>query len=318
MNEHLNVTLALAKQAYEELIRLVPLSELEHSEFGSGAKRERVEELLKRLNGSVNSVQRILSEHVSGSLDAPIIGVPPAHRAFYNDVLVPHGKLLQRAYFEISDLSLLIDLLDDPADEKPRPLMLNAMSWALERWNDSLDEDESFDWYERGFNIDGAQEIVDMPWFQPDQWSQNLKLLHPVLVDRSPQVMRDHVRYRLTEIYRAFTHGLWMAAVALSRSLVEFSLKTNAKRLGVSTTLPGVAGRPEDKSLKQLREEVAAVLPALAKPIETVRETGNRILHPKKHDVIAHPKVMRAEALDCIRATRLIVETLYSEVGATK
>jgi hypothetical protein len=51
-------------------------------------------------------------------------------------------------------------------DEKPKPLILNAMSWALERWNDMLDEDESFDWYERGFNIDGAQEVVGMRWFQ--------------------------------------------------------------------------------------------------------------------------------------------------------
>lgn len=105
-----------------------------------------------------------------------------------------------------------------------------------------------------------------------------------------------------------------MAAVALSRSLVEFSLKANATRLGVSITYVGAGGRPESKSLKQLGEEVGKVIRALTAPIETVRETGNRILHPKKHDVIARPKVMRAEALDCIRATRFIVETLYSEV----
>ena len=196
--------------------------------------------------------------------------------------------------------------------------MLNAMSWALERWNDMLEEDESLDWHDRGFNINGAKELVGMPWFQPDDWSQNLKLLHPILVDRPQQVMRDHVRYRLTEIYRAFAYGLWMAAVALSRSLVEYSLKANATRLGISTTFVGLGGRPEDKSLKQLGEEVAAVLPALGAPIETVRDTGNRILHPKKHDVIAHPKVMRSEALDCIRAPRVIVETLYSEVPPAK
>jgi len=44
-----------------------------------------------------------------------------------------------------------------------------------------------------------------------------------------------------------------------------------------------------------------------------VREAGNRILHPKKRDVISHPKVMRSEALDCIRAARLIVESVFSE-----
>src|SRR6266568_3541238 len=169
---------------------------------------------------------------------------------------------------------------EDPTNEKPKPLILNAISWGLERWNDTLDEDESFEWYERGFNIDGAQDLVGMPWFQPDEWAQNLKFLQPVLVDRSPQVMRDHVRYRLTEIYRAFSYGLWMATVALSRSLVEFSLKANAKRLGISITYPGAGGRPEDKSLKQLGEEVAKVLPAFAQQGFSLRAFTRKCLPP--------------------------------------
>jgi hypothetical protein len=126
--------------------------------------------------------------------------------------------------------------------------------------------------------------------------------------------MRDHVRYRLLEIYRAFTFGLWMSAIALSRSLVEFSLRTNAPRYNVSITKDGLDGRPEDKSLKRLGEDFAIHLPELSKPIEIVRDTGNRILHPKKHDVIAHPKVMRSEALECIRAARQVVEAVYSEL----
>ena len=317
MSDTLNSTLALARQAYEELLRLLPLDELERNEFGSGPKRERIAELLKKLNSTINTVQCTLGEHVATSSEPPVVTLPTAHRTFYNEILLPKGKALQRAYLEISGLSMLVDLLNDPTDEKPKPLMLDAINWALERWSDMLDEDEQFEWYERGFDIEGAQDLVAMPWFQPDEWSQNVKLLQPVLVDRSPQVMRDHVRYRLTEIYRAFAHGLWMAAIALSRSLVEFSLKANAPRLGVSITFQGVGTRPEDKSLKQLGEEVAAKVQDLAIPIETVRETGNRILHPKKQHVIAHPKVMRAEALECVRAARLIVETLYSDGSST-
>lgn len=318
MSDALNLTLALAKQAYEELLRLTPLDALERNDFGSGPKRERVAELLKKLNATINTVQHALGEHVAASPEPPVIALPAADRTFYNEVLLPKGKGLQRAYLEISGLNMLVGLLDDPTDEKPKPLMLDAISWALERWNNMLDDDEQFEWYERGFNIEGAQDLVAMPWFQPDDWSQNLKLLQPVLVDRSPQVMRDHVRYRLTEIYRAFAYGLWMAAIALSRSLVEFSLKANAPRLGISITYQGAGGRTEDKSLKQLGENIAAQVQALAAAIDTVRETGNRILHPKKHDVIAHPKVMRTEALECVRAARLIVETLYSDSSVAK
>ena len=61
MTDHFNITIALAKQAYEELIRLVPLAALERYEFGSGPMRDRVEELLKRMNASINSIQRTLS-----------------------------------------------------------------------------------------------------------------------------------------------------------------------------------------------------------------------------------------------------------------
>jgi hypothetical protein len=313
MSDALNLTLALAKQAYEDLLRLTPLDALDQNDFGSGPKRERVAELLKKLNAAINAVQRTLGEHVAAAHEPPVITLPTAHREFYNEVLLPKGKFLQRAYLEISGLNMLVGLLDDPTDEKPEPLMLDAISWALERWNDALDEDEQCEWYERGFNIEGAQDLVAMQWFQPDDWSRNLRLLQPVLVDRSSQVMRDHVRYRLTEIYRAFAYGLWMAAIALSRSLVEFSLKANATRLGISITYQGPGGRLEDKSLKQIGEDVAAQVQGLSAAMDTVRETGNRILHPKKHDVIAHPKVMRAEALECVRAARLIVETLYSD-----
>ena len=295
---------------------MAPLAELVRCEFGSGPKREQIAELLNKLNTSINFIKRELTEHVADSSEAPIFSIPTPHRDFYNNVILPHWKSLQRAYFEIDDLSIFIGILDDPTDDKPKALLFNAISWGLERWYDNLEEDESSEWYERGFDIEGAQDLVAMPWFKPDEWSQNLKSLQPILVDRNPQVMRDHVRYRLTEIYRAFAYGLWMAAIALSRSLVEFTIKANAPRLSIIITYRGDGGRLEDKSLKQLGIEVSHALPKLATSIETVRETGNRILHPKKHDVISHPKVMRTEALDCIRAARFIVENLYSEIPA--
>jgi hypothetical protein len=314
MPQNLNILIALTKQAYGELIGLVPLDSLQGGDFGYGSKRVRVEELLGKLNSQIIAIQRTLSEHVIESSESPILTIPPEHRAFYNEVVVPQSKTLQRAYFDISGLSNLFDILEDSESDKPNPQIHNAMRWGLERWNDMLDEDESIEWLERGFNIVDALKLVDMPWFRPDEWSRNFKLLQPVLIDRSPKVMRDHVHYRLTEIYRAFAFGLWMAAIALSRSLVEFSIKANASRIGISVTYEGTGGRIEDKSLKWLGEDVANARPALAKPIEVVRNTGNRILHPKKHDVIAHPKVMHTEALECIRAAKLIVENLYSEV----
>ena len=270
--------------------------------------------MLKKLNAHVNTIKRVLSAAVSDGNGPPILTLPPAHRIFWSERLAPNATTLQRAYCEILGLGVLAELLDYPsAEDMPRTTILSAISWGLERWYDMLDEDELFEWSDRGFSIEGAQEVVAMPWFSPDEWSRNQRMLEPVLVDRPVNVMRDHVRYRLLEIYRAFTFGLWMSAIALSRSLVEFSLRTNAPRFNVSITKDGPDGRPEDKSLKRLGEDIAVHVPEVATPVEVVRETGNRILHPKKHDVIAHQKVMRAEALDCIRAARQVVEAVYSE-----
>ena len=314
MPEDLNLAIALATQSLDELLKLISLEELTQHHFGPEPKRTRIAELLKKLNSHVNTIKRALSAAVSDGIGPPILTLPSAHRTFWNERLAPNATTLQRAYFEISGLGVLAELLDYPsAEDKPRATMLSAVSWGLERWYDMLDEDELFEWLERGFNIEGAQEVIAMPWFAPDEWSRNQRMLEPVLVDRPSNVMKEHIRYRLLEIYRAFTFGLWMSAIALSRSLVEFSLRTNAPRFNVSITKDGRDGRPEDKSLKRLGEDIAVHVPEVAKPVEIVRETGNRILHPKKHDVIAHPKVMRAEALDCIRAARQIVETVYSE-----
>lgn len=301
MNDHLNIALAAAKQAYQELTGLASLSDLEKGEFGSDPKRGRIVRLLEQLDASINSIQRTLAEHVSSLSEAPVVSVPSPLRSFYNEILSPQRKRLQRAFRQIDGRGWLDDLFDsamlEQVNVKPVPRILNLMSWGVEwleqqrnSFGDSLDE-----WYEQGYDFEGAQSMVAKPWFQPDEWLSNMECLSPVLVDRSPQNMRDHVRYRLVEIYRAFTFGLWMAVAALCRSLVEFSLKTNAPRFGVTVTSVGVGGRTEEKSLMQLGQEVAALQPALASPIATVREVANRILHPKKRDVIAFPKIMRAE-----------------------
>jgi len=312
MLEQLNSTLAGAKQAYEELIRLVPLSDLEKNEFGTAPKRERITYLLGKLTTAIGTVQRALTS-VTETAESPVLSISATHRDFYYNILFPHARILERAQLESEGLGFFADLFPvEAAAEEPKPRILSAISWGLERWSNMLEEDELLEWLERGFDIEEAQRVVEMAWFRPDAWLQNLRLLGPVLVDRPPHELRNHVRYRLTEIYRAFGFGLWMSAIALSRSLVEFSLKSNASNLGISTTYIGPGGRTEDKSMSQLAAEVTAAIPALSQSIETVRETGNRILHPKKRDVIAYPKVMRDEALACIRAARRIVEHLHS------
>ena len=321
MPDHLNVTLALAKQAFDELLALATLVELDHFQFTAGPKLDRIVALLSKLNRQINDVDRTLSELVSDSTDPPLLSVPSAHRKNYYEIVVDHGPAIQRAHLKAAGLGEFLDILETTDDANPKPYRLNALVFALERWRDSrdneLDEFEwTHEWYERGFNIDGAIEVIETPWFQPDQWAQNLRLLRPVLIDRRTDSLRDLARHRLTEVYRAFTFGLWLASIALSRSLVEYAIKANASRLSIELVSVTTEGRREDKSLRDLQQEVSMVLPSLSASLEAVRFTGNRILHPSKHDVVSHPVVLRSEALSCVLATKQIVETLYSELPA--
>ncbi|WP_372824993.1 hypothetical protein [Polaromonas sp.] len=319
MSDQLNVTLALAKQAFDELLALTTFDELDHFQFATGPKLDRIVELLNKLNRQINDVDRTLSELVSDLADPPLLSVPPAHRNNYYEIVVEHGPAIQRAHLKAAGLGEFLDILETTDDANPKPYRLQALAFALERWRDSRDNEEGefewmHEWYERGFNIDGAIQVVQTPWFQPDRWAQNLRLLRPVLIDRRTDSLRDLARHRLTEVYRAFTFGLWLAAIALSRSLVEYAMKANASRLGIELVSVTTEGRREDKSLWDLQQEVSVVLPSLSSSMETVRFTGNRILHPSKHDVMSHPVVLRSEALSCVLATKQIVEALYSQL----
>lgn len=180
-----------------------------------------------------------------------------------------------------------------------------------------LNDEELEDWRERGFEIEAASEFVDKGFFAPDFWSENLRLLRPVLLDRPPHTVPLHIQVRLKEIYRAFTYGLWMSAIALSRSVAEYAIINNASRFGIDPVFER-NGKKESKRFELLIDEITEKHPELRDPLETVRNTGNRILHPKKKrgvEIISIPKVIRDEALECVTQTRFIVESLYALGG---
>ncbi len=64
--------------------------------------------------------------------------------------------------------------------------------------------------------------------------------------------------------------------------------------------------------MKELCGEFSEHFPSISKELCRVRDAGNRIMHAKKRDVIAFPKVLRDEALECIRSMRHCLETIYT------
>lgn len=312
MPHEIESQLALAKQHFDELVRLIPLERLKMGEFGDGALRSRVEHLLQKLVSLNSTITRFLSQYLSVPDEPPIVTISSRHLAFYQNDLEPNAQLLQDARWDIFELRELLGDWPSEVSDSPKALyVLNALRWGVKSRLD-MEEAEQEDWHRRGFDYEAAFNFVEEPIFRPDSWLDNRQLLRPVLVDRPALNIRIHVRYRLSEIYRAFTFGLWMATIALCRSVVEFSIKDRAPHYGIEITRLNSRNILDDKRLGELISDISEKLPSLKSDLETVRETGNRVLHPKKRDVIAFPKVLREEALRCVQATKKAVKGLYS------
>jgi hypothetical protein len=320
MTIELQQNLALSKQHFEELIALTTIDCLLKGEYDQGPKRQRIQELIGNLVLLLKAVEDEFTAHLDNDQDAPIMHMNLELRDFYTNMLEPNANKLRDIFIGITGLreSLGVagweELLEGLNLSNTKTPIANAVSWGLERWWTMLEEGEQEDWLERGFNVEAAIDVVNKGFFAPDNWLENQRLLRPVLVARPLNVVPSHVQFRLREIYRSFVHGLWMSTIALSRSVAEYAIIDNGPRLGLDVSQEW-RGKKEFKELKRLIDEVAAKYPHLRTPLERVRTTGNRILHPKKKrdvEIISFPKVMREESLECIKGTRLVVESLYS------
>ena len=57
MTEHLDASLALAKQAYDELVQSMSVEALEKFNFGEGPKRDQIESLLRKIHTSIVAIR---------------------------------------------------------------------------------------------------------------------------------------------------------------------------------------------------------------------------------------------------------------------
>jgi hypothetical protein len=326
MTVELKQNLALAKQHYQDLMALTTIDRLLNREYDSGPKRQRIQELLGKLVSLLKAVDDEFSAHLDKGDDAPILHVNLELRDFYANVLEPNAYKFHNIWLDITGIGKSLgvscweQLLEGPNPSGTKTPIANAVCWGLRRWWEILEDEEEQEWLERGFKIEDALDLVEKGFFAPDFWLENQRLLHPVLVGRPLNTVPSHVQYRLKEIYRSFTQGLWMSAIALCRSVSEYAIINNGPRLGLDIASDW-NGKKCFKRFELLIDEVGGKYPALQEPLDKVRVTGNRILHPtKKRDteIISFPKVMREEAFECIKDTRLVVEKLYSLEGTSK
>jgi hypothetical protein len=320
MITELSRDLAIAKQHFEELTSLTTIDSLARGNYETGAKWERIQELLEKIIILLPDIKEVFFLQLDKS-DTPIMQISANLKEFYTVELEPNANKLFDIWVDIKGLKELMVLLSKELNQphRERPIA-KAMDAALDRWVNVLTDGELKEWLEEGFSIETAGNFLDKAFFAPDLWLENSRLLsRPILLGRHQRNSNVplHIKTRLTEIYRAFIYGLWMSAIALSRSVAEYAIINNAGRFDIDP-IDERKGRNYSKPFGRLIDEIAEIRPELRDPLETVQDAGNRTLHPKKksgNKILLLPKAMRNEALECVIQTRFVVENLYTHTG---
>jgi hypothetical protein len=304
----IDAVLALAEQAFEELIAIRPLDRIAVGDRGDAAQSGRIDHLLSSLYAVCARVKHEFQGRVRSD-DMPALAVAPSHAEFLRTKLLPNVGAIEQAYF--ADSPLLLEMLGTEADLQAVPArgsIRDALWFTTAYTNDMMGDPD-----DRRHNVDTAFALLDEPWFVPDLWDANVRSLRPVILGLEASRVPQRIRFRVIEMHRSFVFGAWMAAVALSRAVVEFALIERAPSIGFSATQTSRAGVEEYLSLQKLVANASEAMPELSADLERLRDAGNRILHPKKkQNVVPLPRVLREEAFACIESATRVLELLYA------
>lgn len=306
----INKTLTIAKQYFEELVRIRSVEQLKQQDYGEGAQRKRVDFLLEKLKYSIAEIEKILVDHLHQPDSSPMAEGSPQLLRFYKNELKPNAQLIQEAFLRTTGLWELLpdDLFSyDPLKGSP---VLTTIESALEYWDGTIDEEDKRR-YEI-FSFEGARKTVGLPFFKPDEWLQNLRELEPVLTGQPKAKIPQQIQIRLAEMYRGFILNQWFSVIALSRTILEYTILTRAAHFEIDAVKSRTNDRPEYWKLEKLVGLVSEKHPTIKDDTTTIRETGNRIMHPNKHHVISHPHIIRKEAFECLQSIKRIVEYAYA------
>lgn len=295
--------LAELKELYTQICQLVPP--------GASAEETPVPDERKRVIVTLIHHLLLHDKQIDGILKASSLdGLPQPVSTellrFYREQLIPDKKRLQNLFLDWIGLpNVDIDL------GKVHPSTEDAPIWHIlvsgfDGW--SGDESGAFSTEE----LDTAGQLLFSSFFEPDQWMRNSHELHPVSGEGADRLLPSNIRVRVRELYHSFVLGNYLAAIALTRAMLEYAIVEYAARLDIKPYFTDQIGRKRNRRLRELVEELSEKIPILRLPMETIIDAGNRTLHPEQKDrLVLLPDMLHDVALDSISATRDVLEQLY-------
>ncbi|MHB1897544.1 MAG: DUF4145 domain-containing protein [Metallibacterium sp.] len=237
------------------------------------------------------------------ALDGAAVAASSTGVEKYREQVQSHTSEFDSILFALADIEPNSTAL--PPEERNTPV-LDILLSGFDFW--SLDVNGGGDQFSNE-DLKRAGRLLSSSFFEPDRWLSNSEILQPIVGDKADIRLNTPLRQRLKELYHSFKLGNHYAALALSRSILEYVLIDRAGALGFDPH--GSDGK--FKRLSWLIDDAAAVHPEIKAAMESVRDAGNMVMHPGGHktNVTSLPGALKFAALESTKAVRSIVESLY-------
>lgn len=244
---------------------------------------------------------------LNSTLNAQPVNVSANLRDFFTTEVLPHRERLEKIVGRLWEaLEPGTRLLPSEMRESNTPAW-NIFATGVDWWSSNNDGEYS------EAEVARTETLFDSPFFNPDDWIRNADDIRPITGDKAGQRIPGKIRNRFKEVIYSYVLGNYLAAIALCRAILEYTLIDRASAIGFEWRDAKDASGKRAKRLSWLVQDAAEKHPSLKSDMETVVEAGNRVLHPhRKEDVVELlPTSLRPTSLSSIRAMQRVIESLY-------
>lgn len=276
------------RATYRELERILPFDALTGEHVAVHPKsQDLLSRLEKVMNGS-KQVESFLRKWVLQERKAMLL-LPGEDKQYLENVVRPRYPKVRELFINYhpdgwwEEFAGENEASDVASSSKEIAFTLTA---SLNFYDYTVDEDD--DRRIDVFDFAGAEDVVESPYFVPDQWRSNAIALQPVTQKEHDALIPIDVRKRLDATYASFVFGNWFACVAIARSALEYALRSRAAEiLGEgSHSKPPERDEGLDSLIRQITDRG---LSELFDPMGRIRKRGNAVMHPTRSRPLSNP-----------------------------
>jgi hypothetical protein len=307
----LNTKLSECEQLYRSLQKQFPDLSLKCvSRFNYEKRREAFAALYCLLDALRDAELMFRDVKLENGLQS--VAIKPLQ--FYRDVLLPKRNEYDHVLFNLLGAEIEFNSNEDTA-KSPESILPNSSKsttvWniliaGLDYWQNNDDSMYTND------ELKAAERLMYSSFFVPDEWLRNTDELQPILGDAAEQRIPINIRIRIRELYRSYILSNYLAAIALSRAILEYALIDRAGIIGIQVSLNDPHYPNRTRRLGDLVEDASNVIPELKTEMESILDAGNKTLHPKKRDKsVFHSTYLHCLARSSVEQVVKIIERLY-------